>query len=391
MINSPAVYAIEQAYAFEAKSIPDFVAGFVYGMVGDNHLTEVEACYDGSTDIISEVERALKMIEKGNYKIGVAELGLVVKQFPAALTTCKGMGDDIAAIESWATIFTQPEELAETVGKNWLLHRSTIKGYLAEEESDWATGEYFSAGVDTAMALTEAVGPIQTTNEANMDLKMIPEFLMALYIELEGEIDEDAISQCIVSGTDLSTHIIDTINHIQSGNIFKAMMDIQKVILNMQKDLIPCEGIITDWSTIEQWVSVFSRPSELGETSTYNYLTNKSLIQDTLASEKASWAVANYKQAGIDFADLAIILLGPLAIPEPTFKEDMNLDPHMVNYLLAGFIYGMTEQNHLTEIEACYAGGSEMEKEIVTAIGDFKKGGWNNITQGVLEVLLAGF
>ena len=150
MMNSPAVYAIEHALTFEAKSIPDFVAGFVYGMVGENHLTEIEACYDGSTNIISEVETAVKMIEKGNYKVGVAELGLVVKNFPAALTTCKSMGDDIAAIESWATIFTQPEALAETVGKNWLLHRSTIKGYLAEEESDWATGEYFAAGVDTA-------------------------------------------------------------------------------------------------------------------------------------------------------------------------------------------------------------------------------------------------
>jgi len=23
----------------------DFVAGFMYGMTGDNHLTEIEACY----------------------------------------------------------------------------------------------------------------------------------------------------------------------------------------------------------------------------------------------------------------------------------------------------------------------------------------------------------
>ena len=144
---------------------------------------------------------------------------------------------------------------------------------------------------------------------------------MALYVELEGEIDKDAISQCMASGTDLSTHIIDAINHIEGGNLFKAMMDIQKVILNMQKDLIPCKVVITDWSAIEQWVSVFTRPTELDETSTYNYLTNKSLIQDTLASEKASWAIANYKQAGIDFADLAIILLGPLAIPSLFLKR----------------------------------------------------------------------
>ena len=67
------------------------------------------------------------------------------------------MDDDIAAIESWATIFTKPEKLAETVGKNWLLHRRTIKADLAKEQSDWSSGNYFQAGVDTAMALTEAI------------------------------------------------------------------------------------------------------------------------------------------------------------------------------------------------------------------------------------------
>lgn len=61
----------------------------------------------------------------------------------------------------------------------------------------------------------------------------------------------------------------------------------------------------------------------------------------------------------------------------------------MVNYLLAGFIYGMTESNHLTELESCYTGGAEMEQEIVKAIADFKTGGWDTITQGVLEVVLA--
>jgi hypothetical protein len=28
-----------------AMAIPDLVAGFIYGMTGDNHLTEIEACF----------------------------------------------------------------------------------------------------------------------------------------------------------------------------------------------------------------------------------------------------------------------------------------------------------------------------------------------------------
>ena len=70
------------------------------------------------------------------------------------------MNDDIAAIEQWASIFAKPEDLAKTVSKNVLLHRRTIKERVAKEQQDWNAGNYFEAGVDTAMALTEAVGPI---------------------------------------------------------------------------------------------------------------------------------------------------------------------------------------------------------------------------------------
>ena len=66
--------------------------------------------------------------------------------------------DAVAAIEEWATIFTEPTKLSKTVGKNWLLHGRTIKADIAKEEADWSSGDYFNAGVDTAMALTEAVG-----------------------------------------------------------------------------------------------------------------------------------------------------------------------------------------------------------------------------------------
>ena len=29
----------------DAMAVPDWIAGFIYGMTGDNHLTEIEACY----------------------------------------------------------------------------------------------------------------------------------------------------------------------------------------------------------------------------------------------------------------------------------------------------------------------------------------------------------
>ena len=61
-----------------------------------------------------------------------------------------------------------------------------------------------------------------------------------------------------------------------------------------------------------------------------------------------------------------------------------------VNHIIAGFLQGMIGKNNLTEIEACYKGGAEMEHELMKAIGDFKKKGWNNITQGALDLVQIG-
>ena len=57
-------FALEQAYKIEAMAVPDFVAGFVYGMTGDNHLTEIEACYQGGELMYNEIETGIADIKK---------------------------------------------------------------------------------------------------------------------------------------------------------------------------------------------------------------------------------------------------------------------------------------------------------------------------------------
>jgi hypothetical protein len=70
------------------------------------------------------------------------------------------MGDDLAAIEEWAQIFTDPARLTADVTKRWLLHKKAIKADAALTEADWKSGDYFQSGVDAAALMTLAVGPI---------------------------------------------------------------------------------------------------------------------------------------------------------------------------------------------------------------------------------------
>jgi len=140
-----------------------------------------------------------------------------------------------------------------------------------------------------------------------------------------------------------------------------------------------------DLAAIKQWTAIFKDPTALVKTVTKNYLFHQKAIKADIAAVKTDWAADNFFKAGKDIADIAVKAIGPI---KSTPAAEYGVDIKMIDHFLAGFIYGMTTQNHLTELEACYAGGETMEQEILASIKDFETGGWDNITQGVLEVLL---
>ena len=72
------------------------------------------------------------------------------------------MDEDIAAIESWAQIFTDPAKLSATLAKHYAFHKKEIQADVTTLETDWDAASYFQAGDDLAALMTLAVGPIET-------------------------------------------------------------------------------------------------------------------------------------------------------------------------------------------------------------------------------------
>ena len=147
-------------------AIPDFVAGFVYGMTGDNNLTEIEACYQGGELMAEEIETGIADIKKGGTDMDIQaalEFALAATQIPVALNTCEGMTDDINAIEEWASIFKNPTQLASKLALHYARHKAEITADISTLESDWDAGKYFDAGKDVADIATLAIGPINSS------------------------------------------------------------------------------------------------------------------------------------------------------------------------------------------------------------------------------------
>jgi len=114
-------------------AVPDFVAGLVYGLTTEDHLTEIEQCFKGGEFMAKEIEYGISDIKAGGWDEDVQaalEFALVALQVPSALSTCESMKPEIKAIEDWISIVKDPKALIATASKHYLLHKKAVTADL---------------------------------------------------------------------------------------------------------------------------------------------------------------------------------------------------------------------------------------------------------------------
>jgi len=86
----------------------------------------------------------------------------------------------------------------------------------------------------------------------------------------------------------------------------------------------------------------------LVETLGKHWLLHQKAIKKDIAAEKADWAAKNYFKAGADIADAITLAVGPVEKEE---EDGIHLNLKGDAEFVAGFVYGMVGDNHLSEIE----------------------------------------
>jgi len=64
-------------------------------------------------------------------------------------------------IVDWASILSNPTKAKIVIGKNFVLHKRGITKDEDAIKADFASGNYFQAGVDSADIMTLLLGPVQ--------------------------------------------------------------------------------------------------------------------------------------------------------------------------------------------------------------------------------------
>lgn len=187
--------------------------------------------------------------------------------FQTALTACEGMDEDVAAIESWASIFKSKTDLVATITKHMLLHRKEIMGDVQSVKTDWNGGEYYNAGKATADLLTVAIGPIEVpsaaeSNVLGMDLDALPDLAAGFVYGMVGENHLTEMQTCYKSSKPLLDYLDAALNDLEAFHIFATIKQFELFLFHFQEDVAPCThgSMGDDLSEIAQWASIFTEP-----------------------------------------------------------------------------------------------------------------------------------
>lgn len=320
--TTAAIIATTSAATLDAMAVPDWVAGFIYGLTGDNHLTEIEQCITGGQGLADDAEAALAKIKSGEFIKGAEAIGKVVNEFPDALVNCESMGDDLAAIEDWAKIFTEPKALAEKASKNWLLHHRAIKEDIANEEAAWDAEQYFQAGLDAAMAVTETVGPItpsapalQNLDNVEFNVKDALSFVGGLVVGLAGESHQPDFTQCGIDAAIIYKEIGWILGYVHKKEYVMVVKLLVAFVEDLPDTLVsPCEaGISDEFNLLKNWVEgLFEDPGKLIETVAKNLLMHTETLASLVGKIESSAAQDDFFSVGKDVADLFVLATGPI-------------------------------------------------------------------------------
>lgn len=215
-----------------------FVGGLLYGMVADNHLSEISTCVTDGEQIVGDVSNIVAAIEEGSWFKAAKEVKTTALAFHTALTACEGMGDDIAAIESWASVFKSKTDLISTVTKHMLLHRKEIMGDVQTVKTDWNAGEYYQAGKASADLLTVAIGPIEVpTQEEAVDnlgisLEGLPKLAAGFLYGMVGDNHLTEIETCYSSTSPLFNYLDSALKDLEAFHIFSAIKEFELFVFH---------------------------------------------------------------------------------------------------------------------------------------------------------------
>ena len=295
------------------KAPVEFVGGLLEGLISENHLDEIQTCVTDSEGLVSNIEELVQDIEAKNL-IKAGKLVKTIKdQIPAMLGDCKTMGDEMKALEKWATAFEHPKNIGEEFAKAMLLHHKKLTQDISDVKTDWAAQQYYASGKAAADILYTVIGPVpQPAYTYKMDWMAGPDLAAGFLYGMVGDSDLVEVKKCYTSTQPLYKDLTAALGDLEHFHLVKAMKQFEKFVYQFQLDMQPCTHMGDDLAAIEQWAAAFKNFKALITSAARNLLTHRKQVTADIGAIKSDWGDKEFFKVGRDAADLLTELVGPI-------------------------------------------------------------------------------
>ena len=137
----------------------DVVGGLLEGLADGIALSDIQNCVTDTETIAANLFTAVMQLKNAtnptNAKLAIHDFGVALEFLPGAITNCKSVPQDAAAIEKMIANFESPMSFIFVVGKNLVLNGNEIYDEMATAISDWDSQNWFGFGENLGEALAK--------------------------------------------------------------------------------------------------------------------------------------------------------------------------------------------------------------------------------------------
>jgi hypothetical protein len=294
---------------FTAMAIPDYLAGLVFGLTGDNQLEEFEKCFSSSSDLEKMGEQVYHDFAAGEIIHAFEDLGTLASMIPPLTTTCSSdLKDDIKEIGQWAEVFHHPGKLIERVAKNLVLYHFQINHDFAKISSDWKSEDFFGSGEVTADFLTKVL----TEGMPVSSVAHVIEGFLYGFVQAE---NLHGIEGCVKNGEGMVTQIESGIADFKKGtaiSIPRGILTLKNVVSEIPDEIETCKSISADFAALKDWSGKFSSKASISAAIAKNMALHHKKITADISSIKSDESSQEFFKMGEDIAQLMADALGPV-------------------------------------------------------------------------------
>jgi len=201
---------------------------------------------------------AITELESGDISKATLAFARAMHQLSKEMEVCQvsAMADDLHAVEAWGDIFLHPQKLVEDVIKNFNRHEIGIRIDIKHEKEDWALGEYFKAGEETADIITKLVGPVYPKSAnalPGFHLMEVPDFIAGFLYGWTGDNNLTEVEACYNSDLPIFEDLKTSVDELFHGHVIKAAEKFEKAVFNLQIAMEPCHNMSNDIHALKAW------------------------------------------------------------------------------------------------------------------------------------------